>query len=221
VNDQPLRKSNLTLPNVLTTLRIVMALVAAVLFVSHNNEKAAVLLCVIAALLDAFDGWYARKYSQCTRLGEHLDPLADKLLMAVVYAVIAWKAGSPLVWWIVGLIALREVGMTIFRAYSLRRFRKFIPANALGKAKMILQSTFGLIILGYAHFWNSGFGFPLSVVLVPLLIILVISYYSALVYLIGWRNAQRVPPEKVFRQMHDNERTGAGYQDSERAVAGE
>ena len=119
----------------LTTLRIVMALVAAVCFAGQFAEILAVVLCVIAALLDAFDGWYARKFSQCTKLGEHLDPLADKLLMAVVYAVIAWKTGLLLVWIIIGLIALREVGMTLFRAYSLRRHKKFIPANLLGKAK--------------------------------------------------------------------------------------
>jgi CDP-diacylglycerol--glycerol-3-phosphate 3-phosphatidyltransferase len=221
VNDQPLRESNLSLPNVLTTLRIVMALVAAACFAWEFAENLAVVLCVIAALLDAFDGWYARKFSQCTKLGEHLDPLADKLLMAVVYAVIAWKTNSSLVWGILGLIALRELGMTIFRAYSLRRYNKFIPANLLGKAKMILQSTFGLLTLGYAHFWNTDFEYSLSVVLIPLLLILAISYYSAIVYLISWRNARSFPPDQVASRAHDADTTKTRYRESERAVAGE
>jgi CDP-diacylglycerol---glycerol-3-phosphate 3-phosphatidyltransferase len=198
-----------------------MALVAAIFFALHFAENLAVVLCVIAALLDAFDGWYARKFSLCTRLGEHLDPLADKLLMAVVYAVIAWKSGSVLVWCFVGLIALRELGMTIFRVYSLRRHRKFIPANVLGKAKMILQSTFGLIILGYAYFWNTGFEYSLSVVLVPLLLILVISYYSAIVYLINWRKARSYPLDHIAVDTNHTAGTKEGYRDSERAVAGE
>ncbi len=198
-----------------------MALVAAIFFARQYAENLAVILCIIAALLDAFDGWYARRYSLCTKLGEHLDPLADKLLMAVVYAVIAWKTGSALVWSVVGLIALREMGMTIFRVYSLRRHKKFIPANVLGKAKMILQSAFGLIILGYAYFLNAGFEFSLSVVLVPLLLILVISYYSAIVYLVSWRKARSYPVDYMVGGKNNTVAAKAGYRESERAVAGE
>jgi CDP-diacylglycerol--glycerol-3-phosphate 3-phosphatidyltransferase len=205
----------------MTTFRIVMAIVAAWCFTARTAEVAAVVLCAVAALLDAFDGWYARRYSQCTRLGEHLDPLADKMLMAVVYGVIAWRMNSPVLWAVVGLVAFREMGMTLFRAYSLRRFKKFIPANRLGKAKMILQSTFGLLVLGYAYLLDAGFGFPLPVVLLPLLVILVLSYYSAVVYLVGWKNARTIPRDEAIADVCELKTTEDEYHRSGRAVAGE
>jgi CDP-diacylglycerol--glycerol-3-phosphate 3-phosphatidyltransferase len=221
VKDPVQPDTNLTLPNVLTALRIVMALVAAVCFVTRNAEIFAVILCVIATLLDAFDGWYARKYSQCTRLGEHLDPLADKLIMAVVYGVIAWNASSSVIWIVIGLIAIRELGMTLFRTYSFRRYKKFIPANVLGKAKMILQSTFGLFILGFSYIGGGGFDFYLPLVLVPLLLILAISYYSAVVYLIGWRNAGVKHRGAGLADTTDLPGRNTAYRGSKRAVAGE
>jgi len=182
--------ARLTVPNVVTVLRMLMALAAAVCFIRGQWQVVGVALCVTAALLDIFDGWYARSFSQCSHLGEHLDPLADKLLMAVVYGEIAFGMDSTLVWSILVLIALRETAMTIFRSYSLRRFRRFIPANRLGKTKMILQSTTGLAILSYAYVINGGFDIPGALVVLPLLGILVISYVSAAVYAREWQSAR-------------------------------
>lgn len=180
--------TNVTVPNILTALRIVMATVAAVCFIVRTAEQMAVVLCIVAAVLDAFDGWYARTFSQCSKLGEHLDPLADKLLMAVVYTLIAVKMNSTVVWFLVGLIALREIGMTLFRAYSRSRYKKFIPANRLGKVKMIIQSTVGLAIIAYAYLWNGAFEISVWLVVSPLMIILLLSYYSAIVYIGSWRS---------------------------------
>jgi CDP-diacylglycerol--glycerol-3-phosphate 3-phosphatidyltransferase len=181
---------NLTVPNVLTVLRIAMALVAAACFLLERNEGMAVYLCIAAALLDVFDGWYARRFSQTSHLGEHLDPLADKLLMGVVYGVIAIRLGSPLVWALIALIALREAGMTLFRAYSLRLRRRFIPANRWGKLKMFLQSAVGLTILGVAYLTGVGFDIHEVVLAGLLLVILVVSYGSAAVYLREWRRVE-------------------------------
>jgi len=186
------RNTKWTVPNVLTAMRIVMAVVAAVLFITQNHETTAVVLCIVAALLDAFDGWYARSFSQCSNLGKHLDPLADKLLMAVVYTLIAVKMGSVVVWILVALIAIREIALTLFRAYSLRRHETFIPANRWGKVKMILQSTFGIVLIAYAYMWNGGFHFTSTVVVAPLFVILLISYYSAIIYIKSWRETIRI-----------------------------
>ena len=60
--------------------------------------------------------------------------------MAVVYALIAVKMHSLAVWTLVVLIAVREIGVTLFRTYSLRRYKTFIPANRWGKVKMILSN---------------------------------------------------------------------------------
>ena len=52
--------------------------------------------------------------------------------------------------------------MTAFRSYSLRRHRKFIPANRLGKVKMIVQSTVGLGFVAWGVFAPGGFDIPVA-----------------------------------------------------------
>jgi CDP-diacylglycerol--glycerol-3-phosphate 3-phosphatidyltransferase len=203
--------SKLTVPNVLTALRIVMAAAAAVCFATATAERFAVLLCVVATALDAFDGWYARTFSQCSSLGEHLDPLADKMLMAVVYGVLAIRVESALVWALLALVGLRELGMTVFRSYSLRRHRKFIPANWLGKAKMIVQSTAGLALVAYGYYYS--FDIPVAVVAVALAVILLISYVSAAVYLRSWFSITR-------RRLSPMEMPARAARTSERMVVG-
>lgn len=190
--------SRLTVPNILTGLRIVMAAAAAVAFAASFAEREAVIVCMVAALLDAFDGWYARTFSQCSSLGEHLDPVADKLLMGVVYGVLAVRMDSAVVWTLMGLVGLRELGMTAFRSYSLRRHRKFIPANRLGKAKMVLQSTVGIGLLAYAYYSSDGFAIPLPLVAVALSAILALSYLSAFVYLRRWYAAPELRPRQAL-----------------------
>jgi CDP-diacylglycerol--glycerol-3-phosphate 3-phosphatidyltransferase len=191
------RDSTLTVPNVLTAFRIVMALTAAALFAAGTAERQAVILCIISALLDAFDGWYARTFSQCSNLGKHLDPLADKLLMAVVFGLIAVRMSSTIVWILVSLIGLRELYMTLFRAYSLRRHRKFIPASNLGKVKMTAQCTVGLAIISYVYFWKGDFHVSGTLVVPPLVLILILSYVSAIAYLRAWYGARGAGVEAV------------------------
>jgi len=180
----------LTVPNILTALRIVMA-AAAVVLALHAMQALAVSLCIAAALLDVFDGWYARTFARGSFLGQHLDPLADKLLMGVVFAWIGIDAGSVIVWGLIALVALREVGMTLLRAYSRRLHGRFIPASRLGRAKMLAQSVFGLTILGITHF--LGEPVPVPVVAVSLIVIAIISYVSVVAYVRVWVEEGTVP----------------------------
>ncbi len=177
----------LTLPNVVTATRIVMALVAAWLAARAHGAPLAVGILIAAALLDAFDGWYARAFGQVSRVGEHMDPLADKILMGVVFAWIGDDTASAMVWWLVAAVGAREVAMTVFRSYSLRRHGRYIPASPLGRTKMLVQSVLGLGILGVTH-W-AGVAVPVAVVEVALSVIMILSYASAAAYVIDWRRA--------------------------------
>ncbi len=183
----------MTIPNLLTASRIVMAAGAAYL-AARGSAQAAVMVCIVAALLDAFDGWLARAFRQCTRVGEHMDPFADKILMGVVYGWIGIEAASLRVWILIALVAAREAAMTVFRAYSLRRHGRYIPASRLGRTKMLVQSVLGLAILGVTHI--AGRSVPDAVVAIGLGIILVLSYASASAYVVDWKRG-RPRPESV------------------------
>src|SRR3954468_9836000 len=78
-------------PNVLTTLRLVLAIVVFSLLPWQQFETTAVALAVfvIAAGTDWIDGYWARKYNQITKLGRVLDPFVDKVIICGAYIILA------------------------------------------------------------------------------------------------------------------------------------
>ena len=72
------------LPNLLTAARVLLALPVA-LAIGYRDYRTALVLAALAALTDAFDGFLARRFAWQSRLGELLDPLADKLLLVTLY----------------------------------------------------------------------------------------------------------------------------------------
>ncbi len=174
----------MTVPNVVTAIRIALAIFAAWLAARAGAPEFAVLVCIVAALLDGFDGWYARAFGQVTRVGEHMDPFADKVLMGVVYVWVGLDASSRLVWTLIALVAAREAAMTVFRSYSLRRHGRYIPASRWGRTKMFVQSVVGLTILGMTHL--AGISVPVAWVAAMVTVILLLSYISAIAYMVDW-----------------------------------
>lgn len=140
-----------TVPNVLTVARIALAIAGAWLALGAATRAIAVVLLIIAALLDAFDGWYARAFAQSTRLGKHLDPFADKVLVAVILVWLGIDTRSWIAWWLIGISLARDAAMTLLRMHSARTRRQLIPASALGRWKMFLQSSGGLVLLSFTH----------------------------------------------------------------------
>ncbi|MGH2812252.1 MAG: CDP-diacylglycerol--glycerol-3-phosphate 3-phosphatidyltransferase, partial [Actinomycetota bacterium] len=90
----------------------------------------------VAALTDSLDGYLARRYERVTRLGQFLDPLADKLLVGAALFVLVALRDFPL--WAAAVIVVREVAVSLLRVAALRRGRS-LPASALGKIKTALQ----------------------------------------------------------------------------------
>ncbi|MDP4119651.1 MAG: CDP-alcohol phosphatidyltransferase family protein [Bacillota bacterium] len=108
----------LTIPNILSFLRILLIPVFVVFFLQHHYLSSAVAL-VISALTDLFDGLIARKLNQITQLGKLLDPLADKLtLLAVIICI------GILVPWVITfviLLAVKDILMIIGGSVLIKR----------------------------------------------------------------------------------------------------
>ena len=204
-----------TIPNIVTAVRILMALLAATMFAACVAEKLAVALCILASILDAFDGWFARTFSQCSNLGKQLDPIADKIVIAVIYSVIALKTGSVLIWMLSSLIFFRELIITLLRTYALRCQIAALLPSRLGKLKMVVQAVAGNCIIVYAYFVVGGFSFPIHAVAAILLVIVAITYASGLQYLISWKIQHKPAPGRVLDVEFPEE-----YGESERLVMG-
>jgi CDP-diacylglycerol--glycerol-3-phosphate 3-phosphatidyltransferase len=108
-----------------------------------------VVIFLAAALTDYLDGRLARSRGQVTRLGQLLDPLADKLLITAALASLLQNDVVPA--WMVAVILGREFAVTVLRSIAHAR-GVAIPASPLGKFKMASQVTaILLLILGQHH----------------------------------------------------------------------
>ena len=112
---------NWTVPNILTTLRLLAAPGVAVMFLYFHRPWAdwfALILFLGAAVTDWFDGYLARAWHQESKVGAMLDPIADKAMVVIALAVIlGYSSMSP---WLVlpaTVILFREVFVSGLREY--------------------------------------------------------------------------------------------------------
>ncbi|GAB3941311.1 CDP-diacylglycerol--glycerol-3-phosphate 3-phosphatidyltransferase [Corynebacterium tapiri] len=128
--------SNLNLPNVLTSLRILFIPVFVWVTLSGSLWAA---FGIFAALMitDKLDGDIARAKGLVTTFGKIADPIADKALMTAALICLNIELGMPV--WITVVILVREFGITLWRMVLLRQGR-VVPASKGGKIKTTLQA---------------------------------------------------------------------------------
>ena len=139
-----------TLPNLLTLSRIgVIPLLVALFY--WDSPFAGWVSCglfAVAAITDFFDGYLARSWSQQSRLGRMLDPIADKLLIASVILMLVAFDRAPI---IAALIILcRELLVSGLREF-LAELSVSVPVSRLAKWKTVMQMiAIGFLLVGEA-----------------------------------------------------------------------
>jgi len=140
--------SQFNLANVITISRILLIPVFLVLLLSGIPEPygdiAAAAVFILAAATDKLDGYVARRNKQITTLGQFLDPLADKLLIAA--ALIALVSQGRIAAWVAMLIIGREIAVSVLRIVGVSQGVS-IPADRYGKLKTVLQIVYVVYVL--------------------------------------------------------------------------
>jgi CDP-diacylglycerol--glycerol-3-phosphate 3-phosphatidyltransferase len=134
--------SNLNVPNVLTTLRIVLVPFFgwALLAQGGDNAWLRVLawgIFVFAMITDKIDGDLARKHNLITDFGKIADPIADKAMTGMAF--IGLSIVGDIWWWVTIIVLLREWSVTILRLSILSKV--VIAADQLGKVKTAVQAV--------------------------------------------------------------------------------
>jgi len=201
------------LPNTITVVRIGLAPLVPVLMLQESSvlRLAAFGVFLVAALSDLWDGYLARTRDQTTDFGKVADPIADKLLLAVVLVPVWWLTtreaglgglplfgGVPL--WAVAVLLGREVLITGMRVFAARR-GVVLAAAQVGKHKAFSQNIFlGSSIVWVAYRtavleegWTGGFWafwdrFHAWFVVTFLVVSLLLTVYSMIVYLLSFRS---------------------------------
>lgn len=127
----------LTIPNLLSFLRLLLIPVFLVLLVVGQYGWALAVL-VFSSATDFVDGFVARKFNQITRLGQLLDPAADRLFIFSTLIGLAWTEIIP--WWLAGVIFARELLLVILGVMLANYGHGPMPSHHLGK-----MGTFALL----------------------------------------------------------------------------
>ncbi|HEY0036683.1 MAG TPA: CDP-alcohol phosphatidyltransferase family protein [Longimicrobium sp.] len=197
------------LPNAITLGRIVLALVVAPMIVTDafSWRLAGFIVFLAAAFSDLWDGHLARSRNLVSDFGKLMDPLADKLLLALTFIPFyllshGWEPHTRFPWfggvlplWVLIVIFGREIFITVFRGYAARR-GVILAAGKAGKLKAVFQNIFvGAAIFWYAlqsaarenawgtPFWNFWQKFHAGFTMVSLAIAVILTVYSLYVYL--------------------------------------
>ena len=147
----------LTIPNLLSMARLVgvpifLWLVLWPVFGGPKNDGWAIVVLMLSGVSDYLDGKLARRWGQISRLGQLLDPAADRLYIVSTLVGLTWREILP--WWLTALLVAREafVGVVLLR---LNR-AGYGPLNVsfLGKAATFnLMYAFPLLLLGVGEGW--------------------------------------------------------------------
>jgi CDP-diacylglycerol--glycerol-3-phosphate 3-phosphatidyltransferase len=129
-------------PNTLTWLRIgAIPLIALLFYMPYPwADPSAGLLFAAAGITDSLDGYLARRLGQTSRLGAFLDPVADKLIVAVALVLLVSRDPRPLIVLTAAVIIGREITISALREWMAEiGQRRKVAVSQLGKYKTILQ----------------------------------------------------------------------------------
>jgi cardiolipin synthase len=140
-----------TLPNVLSLLRLLMIPLIVVLMIHVNDDLFPYLIAIysIAVFLDFLDGFIARRFSQESELGKIIDPLADKFLVLAILVTLALKFDFPM--WLAAFIILRDI-LILWASVMLYRGKRIVkPSLVVGKFTFALLSMLIFVFIFDLH----------------------------------------------------------------------
>jgi CDP-diacylglycerol--glycerol-3-phosphate 3-phosphatidyltransferase len=133
----------LNAPNQLTLLRVVLAPIFAAFILSESSfyKQLSLVVFIIAALTDWYDGWVARKLGYISRWGKFLDPLADKVLTSAAFLV--YVSLGLIDAWMAWIVIIRDFLITGLRSYAEYKDQPIVTS------KTAQAKTFGQFVVIY------------------------------------------------------------------------
>lgn len=154
MNQPPAQDRLLTVPNLLSGLRLVLIPVFIYLLLFAHADALAVAVLIVSGASDWADGKVARLMNQSSKLGAYLDPFVDRLYMLTT--PIAFGLGHLLPWWIIAVLLIRDILLAAELPLLRTRGITALPVIYVGKAATFaLMSAFPLILLGqFEGLWS-------------------------------------------------------------------
>lgn len=136
-----------TVPNILSMARLLGVPLFLWLIIGPHADGWAVLVLAVGGATDWLDGFLARRWNQVSRLGQMLDPVADRLYILAILVGLSWRGLTP--WWLLAVLAARDVMLALLVPVLRTRGFSSLPVHFLGKmATFCLLYAFPLVLLG-------------------------------------------------------------------------
>nr|WP_082510002.1 CDP-alcohol phosphatidyltransferase family protein [Leifsonia sp. Leaf325] len=149
-----------TVPNVLSMLRLVLV----PFFLGYlivGDYIAALVILVVSSFTDFLDGFIARRFNQISRLGQLLDPAADRLYLFA--SILGLAAGGLVPWWLVVVIVGRDVFLAVLGIVLANHGFGPLPVHQLGKvATFALFLGLPVLMLGAAFPVTAAVALPIG-----------------------------------------------------------
>ncbi|PLW82536.1 CDP-diacylglycerol--glycerol-3-phosphate 3-phosphatidyltransferase [Kineobactrum sediminis] len=174
----------MNIPNTLTIMRILLIPVLVVVFYApfQHNLLVAAGIFTVAAVTDWLDGYLARRLGQMTKFGAFLDPVADKLMVAVALVLLVERHDTMLLTLAACVIVGREIVVSALREWMAELGqRTSVAVSYIGKIKTVFQmiAIIGLLAIDPA----TAESWLLAVSYVMLYIAAVLTLWSMIIYL--------------------------------------
>ena len=143
----------MNLPNILTWLRIVLIPILGMLFLlpAPWSNAAAAAVFGLASITDWLDGYLARRWNQMSAFGAFLDPVADKLIVAIALIIVVVESPGALLAIPAAIIIGREIAVSALREWMAELGqRASVAVGMLGKVKTTAQMV-AILLLLYRH----------------------------------------------------------------------
>lgn len=177
--------TNMSIPNLITFIRILLIPVFVLIFYLPftGSHILTAVIFALAAITDWLDGYLARSLHQVSRLGAFLDPVADKLIVAVALVLIVGEKSMPYLAIPAAVIVGREIVISALREWMAEvGKRASVAVSFLGKIKTTIQMLALVLLLAYkpgVHIWIGIAGYVLLYIAAFLTIISMVIYLKA------------------------------------------
>jgi CDP-diacylglycerol--glycerol-3-phosphate 3-phosphatidyltransferase len=157
----------MNIPNLLTLLRIVLIPIFVLVFYLpfHGSHVVTAIIFALAGFTDWLDGYLARTLGQTSKLGEFLDPVADKLIVAVALVLVVGEKGIPYLAIPAAVIVGREIVVSALREWMAEMGKRAsVAVSWIGKIKTFAQMLALVFLLLYKpgqHLWLGQVGYIL------------------------------------------------------------
>ncbi len=150
-----------TVPNLLSSIRILLIPVFVLLILHHGTEGAGLVLLGAVVSTDWIDGYIARHTGQVSNLGKVLDPVADRLAIAAGLISLMVRNAFPV--WAGLLVLVRDALVILVGAVVLFRFKVRLDVRWIGKvATFALMVAIPLVAWGRFGLWLHGLALPVG-----------------------------------------------------------